>query len=88
MTLASQPEPSGVLRLFRASGEELTVTLEDLGGAKTVETLKRHLRARHGFPVSIQAFLHGSEILQDAAELSTSMELQLVLLSDSSHGAA
>ncbi|CAE7570656.1 Kidins220 [Symbiodinium sp. CCMP2456] len=77
-----------MVRIWRASGEELSVTTDELreymAGESwpddpNVGTLKDYLRAKHGFPVCLQEVLQANSFLQAATKLEETMELQLVL---------
>ena len=74
-----------MLRLWKVSGEELAcMTLEDLGDEGTVRVLKRYLRVRHSFPVSLQQLLHNGSRLEDDEILVCPMDIQVVLSQASS----
>ena len=84
----SCPQRSAMVRVWRASGEELSVTTDELreymAGESwpddpNVGTLKHYLRAKHGFPVCLQEVLQANSCLQAGAKVEEAMELQLVL---------
>ena len=72
-----------MLRILAISGEELaSVAVEE---ASNVRALKLHLHKLHSFPPRFQQrILHCGRCLDDASDLLSNMDLQLVLLSCSS----
>ena len=67
-----------MLHIWRASGEELAAIR--VGDFSDVRALKRHLQGLCGVPRFRQRLLASGSSLEDAAELQSSADLQLVLL--------
>ena len=71
-----------MFRVSMPSGEELsTISEEELGAERTVNSLKYCLREHYGYPVCLQSLLHASMKSRGNLELESAMELQLLLLS-------
>ena len=71
-----------MLRIWLASGDELA----PVSGEKfRVWGLKRHLRAKHGFPAWLQRLVRDGACLEDEDEVTAPAGLQLVLSIDANN---
>ena len=68
--------PSGMLRVWRVSGQELLAINIQEQGICDVIGLKTLLRSLHGFPLCLQQLLHSGESLEDPTGLDASLDIQ------------
>ena len=63
------PRPGEMLRIWRASGEEIALPVASPEELHDVKLLKQQLRMLYGYPVCVQSILHSGNCLADSAPL-------------------